>query len=783
MDNSTIYKYYNLATSKGHSEDDIAGQLAKHGFKGGKNKLRQIVKGMDRKVKSAGKQIQKAEEKSLKPGTAEAKEKVKTELGIGQGDDEISKFVRGVIREVFSGISYEQYPKMVASIESRMEGTDYDEVLERIQGEMSQFTEDNPATAVISNITGGFISGYTELKILSGLGLLPKVLQLKSGQPIRNIARSGFVAGPLTAYPASIVSTKALRDRGVYEEPILDQEEVKNATFPPIMTDPSVTIPTAMSTVLGPVGDALGSTTSRVTRGVKSKLSPGGGEGNPRDPSGSIGDKSGPERSALSEISDRLERDQVPTNLGRQRIKKAGELGMDGTMIMADKLMTGPQTRSLAGRYGQTPSSTAGQGQQLLEQRITGRGNPLDPTGTPKFFQGPGMGTRVGNYIQDLMGIRVSPLEYLKQLKNERSKKAPAYYDQAYTKYVTDDMGKQVPVGPQYIDVTENMRSLFQRPTMQSAFKQAKKDALDDGFVLPDNLLELGRMTVQQFDYLQRGIKNVGQVGQRSNTMSDDAVRRVTTIRQSLLDDVDGQLRATNPAGISPYAEARSFWHDEMDYDRAFRRGQDLGKSDSVSADDVIFEFRQMSDAEKEAVKLGMVSGFLNKIEGKRATQEGYSIPDTGRFITERFEKILGGLFPDGTTVSDFIAKMRLETDTGATYNKIFQGSPTSVRETEQRFAGNILQNVADNTQSMVGSVRREMMNLGLGDLARKKLTQEAEAGGKRLFDPNPVNQLKTYDEVDEIRRMNQALMKRGLLTQGGLPSALTGIYPMSLLD
>jgi len=36
---------------------------------------------------------------------------------------------------------------------------------------------------------------------------------------------------------------------------------------------------------------------------------------------------------------------------------------------------------------------------------------------------------------------------------------------------------------------------------------------------------------------------------------------------------------------------------------------------------------------------------------------------------------------------------------------------------------------------------------------------------------------------VDEIRRMNQAMMKRGLLTQGGVPSAFTGIYPMSLLD
>jgi len=765
MDNSTVYKYFNLAKSKGYTDQEIAKRLEEKGFQGGLKKIRQIVKGTDRKVKSAGKQIQKAESQ-------------------GKDDGDVSKFVRGVIREIFSGVTYEQYPKMVAGIESRMEGTDYEEVLGRIQGEMNQFAQDNPASAIISNMTGGLVSGYAELKILSGLGLLPKALQLKSGQPIRNVGRSALVSAG-TAYPGMIASVGGLRDRGVYEEPVLDQAEAERFNVPPIMTDPAVVTPTLISAGLGPAGDAIASGASRVVRGAKSKLSPGGGEGNPRDPSGSIGDKSGPERSALSEISERLERDVGPsTDPIRQRIDRVGELGMDNVMTLADKTMTGPQTRALAGRMSQTPSRTASEGQQFLEQRITGRGNPLDPPGTPKLFEGPGMGTRVGDLIQDLMGVRVSPLEYLKQLKNKRSKEAPAYYDQAYTKYVTDDMGRQVPVGPQYIDVTETMRSLFERPIMQDAFRRAKNNAKNDGKVLPDNLLEMERMTVEQLDYLQRGIKNIGQSGQRSGNLADNEVRQITEVRQTLLDDVDGQLRATNPAGVSPYAEARSFWHDEMEYDRAFQKGLQLGKSDSLSADDVIFEFRQMSNAEKEAVKLGMVSGFLGKIEGKRVTQEGYSIPDTGRFINERFEKILGALFPDGTTVSDFMTKMRLETDTGATYNKIFQGSPTSVRETEQRFApSGMLSQIGSGERSAVGAVRQEMMNMGLGDLARKQLTREAEAGGKRLFDPNPVNQIKTLEEVDEIRRMNQALMKRGLLTQGGVPSAFTGIYPMSLLD
>ena len=379
------------------------------------------------------------------------------------------------------------------------------------------------------------------------------------------------------------------------------------------------------------------------------------------------------------------------------------------------------------------------------------------------------------------MGIRVSPKEYKDQLAKSRARKAPQFYDQAYFTRTTDNFGNQVSV-PNTVQVTDRMRQLFERPVMASALKQAKILAKNDDFVLPDNLFELDTLTVKQADYLQRGIKDIEGPIKFGDRKANEA-RQISNTRDNFLEEVDGQL-AYRFEGDSPFKNARSYWAGEVEYNDAFDLGIQLGRSDNINADDLVYDFRLMSDAQKEAVKLGMVSGFLGKIEGKRVTQEGYSIPDTGRFINERFEKILGALFPDGTTVSDFMTKMRLETDTGATYNKIFQGSPTSVRETEQRFApSGMLSQIGSGERSAVGAVRQEMMNMGLGDLARKQLTREAEAGGKRLFDPNPVNQMKTLEEVDEIRRMNQALMKRGLLTQGGLPSALTGIYPMSLLD
>jgi len=268
--------------------------------------------------------------------------------------------------------------------------------------------------------------------------------------------------------------------------------------------------------------------------------------------------------------------------------------------------------------------------------------------------------------------------------------------------------------------------------------------------------------------------------------MSDDAVRRVTSIRQALLDDVDDQLRAINPAGLSPYAQARSYWHDEMDYDRAYQKGIKWGSS-NVKADDVTFEFKNMSNAEKEAVKLGMVSGFMNKIDNKMPTLEGYSIPQPGQFASPNSRKILEAVFPDGEPISDFITRMRMEMDIGATHNKIFQGSQTSSNEQEFRVGQKILpevaSNVGGNNPSVLANLRRQMTNMGLGELGQKRMVQEAESGGKKLWTPNPAEQKKVLEEVDLIRRENQRLMKQGLLTQGGLPSALTSIYPMSLLD
>ena len=67
--------------------------------------------------------------------------------------------------------------------------------------------------------------------------------------------------------------------------------------------------------------------------------------------------------------------------------------------------------------------------------------------------------------------------------------------------------------------------------------------------------------------------------------------------------------------------------------------------------------------------------------------------------------------------------------------------------------------------------------------MVANRLGRESDTLGKRVMATDTNEMMKTLSEVDEIRKLNQLLMKQGLLTQGGMPGGLTGIYPMSLLD
>ena len=118
-----------------------------------------------------------------------------------------------------------------------------------------------------------------------------------------------------------------------------------------------------------------------------------------------------------------------------------------------------------------------------------------------------------------------------------------------------------------------------------------------------------------------------------------------------------------------------------------------------------------------------------------------------------------------------------------ATLQQIFSGSQTAERVFDDTRKSSLPNLAMDALSGVDSTVRNRLINMGADSLIANRLGKESDTLGKRLSTTDTDEMMKTLSEVDEIRKVNQMLMRQGLLTQGGIPGGLTGIYPMSLLD
>jgi len=770
MDNATVIQMYAEALDKltkaenkrnetfSNKDQIILRHLKKKGFEGNMKKMKAVLSGQKKKVKSAVKQIEKY-------GNEEFAEDLK----------KLPRYALSTMNEIFSGLTYEQWPKVNALFQSLFTpGLTYEDALQAFNQKMEVARENAPIASILSNMVGGVISGSAELKLLQKSGLLPGIMTLKSGQPIRNVGRSSVASG-VTTYPGAVIVADELEQQG--------DQKPDDKTF----LDKEALIMTGASMAGSPVFDAgagglrkLGDFSQKKLDEFIGRRPPSGGDG-PPPPTGSIAGMSGPEKSALSDLDKSLQSD-VPegTDAIRQAILQRDLRNLP--LTLSDKLMTGPATRRLASRSARTGPEMQAKMNRFFTDRITGpTNNPLYPDRVPEF-QGPSQSQRVTDAVTDLLGEKTGVLTLKDTRKKKRSNTAGPLYDKAYYKYKTvDNFGNEM-TSPNMVEVTPLMRELFQRPSFQQAFKKAQKNALDDGFFLPENLFELDRISVQQADYLQRALKGSKDIGTRTMTIDDEETLRLVRNRNDFLEQVDNQLADASPDGQSAFSLARQFWAGDKAYDDAFDAGV-KAMTGSETADDILFRMNKMGDSEKEAFKLGMVNGIMKKVEGVVPTQEGVEAVRTGPLQSAKVKRILESLFPDGDRVDDFIFKMKAEQDMTATLNKLFSGSQTAERVYDDNRKTSLPSLAMDALTNVDSTVRNRLINMGADSLIANRLGKESDTLGRRLSTTDTDEMMKTLSEVDEIRKVNQMLMRQGLLTQGGIPGGLTGIYPMSLLD
>lgn len=763
MDNATVIQMYAEALDKltkaendrnetfSNKDQMILRHLKKKGFEGNMKKMKAVLSGQKKKVKSAVKQIEKAD-----------------------GIKKLPRYALSTMNEIFSGLTYEQWPKVNALFQSLFTpGLTYEDALQAFNEKMRVARKEAPIASILSNMAGGVITGSAELKLLQKSGLLPGIMTLKSGQPIRNIGRSSVASG-VTTYPGAVVVADELEQQGnqkTDDKTLLDEDAL-------IMTGASMVGSPVLDVGAGGVRK-LGNFAKRKFDEVTGRVPPPGD--GPPPPTGSIGGMSGPERSALSDLDQSLQSD-VPegTDAIRQAILERDRRNLP--LTFSDKLMTGPATRRLASRSARTGPEMQAKMNRFFTDRITGpTNNPLYPDRVPEF-QGPSQSQRVTDAVTDLLGEKTGVLTLKDTRKKKRSNTAGPLYDKAYYKYKTvDNFGNEM-TSPNMVEVTPLMRELFQRPSFQEAFRKAQKNALDDGFFLPENLFELDTISVQQVDYIQRALKGSKDIGTRTMTIDDEETLRLVRNRNDFLEQVDNQLADASPDGRSPFLLAREFWAGDKAYDEAFDAGV-KAMTGSETADDILFRMNKMGDSEKEGFKLGMVNGIMKKVEGVVPTQEGVEAVRTGPLQSAKVQRILESLFPDGDRVNEFMFRMKTEQDMTATLNKIFSGSQTAERVFDDTRKSNLPNLAMDALSGVDSTVRNRLINMGADSLIANRLGKESDTLGRRLSTTDTDEMMKTLSEVDEIRKVNQMLMRQGLLTQGGIPGGLTGIYPQSLLE
>ena len=763
MDNATVIQMYAEALDKltkaendrnetfSNKDQIILRHLKKKGFEGNMKKMKAVLSGQKKKVKSAVKQIEKTD-----------------------GIKKLPRYALSTMNEIFSGLTYEQWPKVNALFQSLFTpGLTYEDALQAFNEKMRVAREEAPIASILSNMAGGVITGSAELKLLQKSGLLPGIMTLKSGQPIRNIGRSSVASG-VTTYPGAVIVADEFEQQG--------DQKPDDKTF----LDKDALIMTGASMVGSPVLDVgaggvrkLGNFGKRKFDEITGRVPPPGD--GPPPPTGSIGGMSGPERSALSDLDQSLQSD-VPegTDAIRQAILERDRRNLP--LTFSDKLMTGPATRRLASRSARTGPEMQAKMNRFFTDRITGpTNNPLYPDRVPEF-QGPSQSQRVTDAVTDLLGEKTGVLTLKDTRKKKRSNTAGPMYDKAYYKYKTVDNYGQEMTSPNMVEVTPLMKELFERPSFKEAFKKAKKNALDDGFFLPENLFELDTISVQQADYLQRALKGSKDIGTRTMPIDDEETLRLVRNRNDFLEQVDNQLADASPDGRSPFLLAREFWAGDKAYDEAFDAGV-KAMTGSETADDILFKMNKMGDSEKEGFKLGMVNGIMKKVEGVVPTQEGVEAVRTGPLQSAKVQRILESLFPDGDRVNEFMFRMKTEQDMTATLNKIFSGSQTAERVFDDTRKSNLPNLAMDALSGVDSTVRNRLINMGADSLIANRLGKESDTLGRRLSTTDTDEMMKTLSEVDEIRKVNQMLMRQGLLTQGGIPGGLTGIYPQSLLE
>lgn len=224
---------------------------------------------------------------------------------------------------------------------------------------------------------------------------------------------------------------------------------------------------------------------------------------------------------------------------------------------------------------------------------------------------------------------------------------------------------------------SENLQEILQTPAGRQALARARTIAANErrdptalGFGVDDQgEVVLSRVpTAQTLDYVKRGLDDIIEQGRDPVTrrlVLDEAGRAINDVRASLIREAD--------ALYPPYAAARQAYAGPAAAEDALQMGRSMLNS---SADEIEAAVTRMEPRELEQFALGFRTAMADNVG-----RAGDGADQARRLLgTPRKRAAISQVFGGDENLSRFIATLRDEQATNATYRSVMGGSQTAER-------------------------------------------------------------------------------------------------------
>lgn len=256
-------------------------------------------------------------------------------------------------------------------------------------------------------------------------------------------------------------------------------------------------------------------------------------------------------------------------------------------------------------------------------------------------------------------GGAFDPYTVLKQVSQNRFKKAEPLYAEVRA------------AGPLWND---DLADFMKRPAVKEAYESLRLNAANEGKPFQEIFDEAGdAVNPPTLDTWERVKREIGTALNKHRDPTTGILRtegrQDLQALQKLQRDLAEKLEKADPTG--KLKQARAAWAGESENEEAFRLGMDALKMSKAQIDDLS---RDMSEAEKDFLKLGLASHIKEQVAKKRDSHDMVSwLTDT-----KQNREVLEKVFDKPGEYEKFMSQLAREQRMHSSRQRIVGGSPTA---------------------------------------------------------------------------------------------------------